>query len=231
MVWMRLGLKAHIDIARVEPYALLTMPLTVPLLIRRIAARQSMITETQKQKRQLIAQIAEAFDAVPYPGDDNLYEGGQRDLVPQRKPPKGRSNPLLHDLIFCSPAAWHFFLPPHLSLMLRSRLSSNKQREQDEALKDIGRSRRGRVAERICNNRLALERIVASSPSLYPPNDRHQRRRVLLRSSCRAVLPMLFCPCCSRQRRLFRGQCPNRSYTTDVTRITVLGECLWCVPI
>ncbi len=94
-----------------------------------------MITQLQKQKRRLHAQIAEAFDAVPYPGDDNLYDGWQRDddyedvignltsrhwreLIPKRKPPKGRSNPLLKDLNFCSPEAWHFFLPAYLIIDL-----------------------------------------------------------------------------------------------------------------
>ncbi len=90
-----------------------------------------MITELQKQKRRLHAQIAEAFDAVPYPGDDNLWEGGQRDddyedvirrltgkhwrnLVPKRRPRRGRTTHLAKDMVFCSAAAWHFFLPAHL---------------------------------------------------------------------------------------------------------------------
>jgi hypothetical protein len=94
-----------------------------------------MITELQKQKRRLHAQIAEAFDAVPYPGDDNLCDGRQQDddyedvirnltgkhwreLMPKRKPPKGRSNPLLKDLNFCSPMAWRFFLPAYLIIDL-----------------------------------------------------------------------------------------------------------------
>ncbi len=108
-----------------------------------------MITELQKQKRQLRAQIAEAFDAVPYPGDENLWEGGQRDddyddvvrnltgkhwkdLVPKRKPPKGRSNPLLKDLIFCSPVAWHFFLPAYLIIdLMRSDIGTFLFEPQD----------------------------------------------------------------------------------------------------
>jgi hypothetical protein len=89
------------------------------------------MSELQTQARRLRAQIQEAFADVPYPGDDNLWEGGQRDddyedvvrkltgkhwkeLMPKRKPPKGRPNPLLKDLVFCSPAAWHFFLPAYL---------------------------------------------------------------------------------------------------------------------
>lgn len=89
------------------------------------------MNELQNQARRLRAQIQEAFADVPYPGDDNLWEGGQRDddyddvirnltgkhwkdLIPKRKPPKGRSHLLIHDLIFCSPAAWHFFLPAYL---------------------------------------------------------------------------------------------------------------------
>ena len=90
-----------------------------------------MITELQRQKRRLQAQIAEAFDTVPYPGDDHLYDGGQldddyedvvrrftgrhwRDLLPKRKPRKGRTTHLAKDMVFCSAAAWHFFLPAHL---------------------------------------------------------------------------------------------------------------------
>ena len=90
-----------------------------------------MITELQKRKRRLQAQIAEAFDAVPYPSDDNLYDGWQldddyedvvrrftgrhwRDLLPKRKPRKGRTTHLAKDMVFCSAAAWRFFLPAHL---------------------------------------------------------------------------------------------------------------------
>ena len=89
------------------------------------------MTELTKQAKRLRVQIEVAFADVPYPGDDRLYEGGQRDddyddvirnltgkhwrdLIPRRKPPRGRSSRLNKDLCFCSPAAWHFFLPAHL---------------------------------------------------------------------------------------------------------------------
>ena len=103
-----------------------------------------MITELQKQKRRLHARIAEAFDAVPYPGDDNLYDGWQldddyedvirrftgknwRDLIPKRKPPTGCSHPLEKDMSFCSPAAWHFFLPAYLIIgLMRQEISPNQ---------------------------------------------------------------------------------------------------------
>lgn len=89
------------------------------------------MTELTKQAKRLRAQIEAAFADVPYPGDDHLYEGGQRDddyddvirnltgkhwrdFIPKRKPRKDRSSQLNKDLYFCSPAAWHFFLPAHL---------------------------------------------------------------------------------------------------------------------
>ena len=86
-------------------------------------------------------QIEAAFADVPYPGDDNLYDGWQldddyddvirnlmgkhwRDLIPRRKPPRGRETPLTKDLIFCSPAVWHFFLPTYLiAAVMRGEVS------------------------------------------------------------------------------------------------------------
>ena len=84
-----------------------------------------------KQRRQVRAQIEAAFAGVPAPGDENLCDGSPqdddyedvfkdfagkhwRDLVPARKPPQGRKNPLLKDMFFCSASAWHFFLPAYL---------------------------------------------------------------------------------------------------------------------
>lgn len=84
-----------------------------------------------KQCALVRARIEAAFADVPAPGDDNLCDGSPldddyedvfrdfagkhwRELVPARKPPPGRTNPLLKDMFFCSAAAWHFFLPAYL---------------------------------------------------------------------------------------------------------------------
>lgn len=84
-----------------------------------------------KQHGLVRAQIEAAFAGVPAPGDESLCDGSLqdddyedvfrdfagkhwRDLVPARKPPPGRANPLLKNMFFCSVAAWHFFLPAYL---------------------------------------------------------------------------------------------------------------------
>ena len=87
--------------------------------------------DLKQQAKELRARIEAAFADVPYPGDANLGDGTQmdddyddmleqltgkhwRDLIPRRKPPQGRSNPLSHSMCFCSAAAWRFFLPAYL---------------------------------------------------------------------------------------------------------------------
>ena len=83
------------------------------------------MTELTKQAKRLRAQIEAAFADVPYPGDDRLYEGGQRDddyddVISNLTGKHWRTK----DLNFCSPAAWHFFLPAYLiAEVMRGKVS------------------------------------------------------------------------------------------------------------
>ena len=89
------------------------------------------MNELKTQAKALRAQIETAFANVPYPGDDNIAPRTQmdddyddvivhltgkhwRDLIPKRKPPKGRSNPISHSLCFATSEAWLFFLPAYM---------------------------------------------------------------------------------------------------------------------
>ena len=94
-----------------------------------------------KQAEQLCTQIRRAFADVPYPGDDNLYDYGQRDsdyydvirhltgkhwqdVISELSNQIDSKTWLSKDILVCSPAAWHFFLPAHLiTEILRGKIN------------------------------------------------------------------------------------------------------------
>ncbi|BDI33659.1 hypothetical protein CCAX7_57100 [Capsulimonas corticalis] len=90
-----------------------------------------MTNDLKKEAKALRARIESAFADVPYPSDEHLGERTQmdddyndviahftgknwRDLIPVRKPPRGRANPLETDMCFCTAEAWRYFLPAYL---------------------------------------------------------------------------------------------------------------------
>lgn len=130
-----------------------------------------MKSKLEEWNGRLRVQIAEAFNAVVYPGDDNLYEGWQRDddyedvvrrftskhwrdFIPNRKPPKGSSHPLEKDMSFCSPAAWHFFLPAYLitSLMMNKAVACQLEPQENASarLRGYTAARFGRLTADQC---------------------------------------------------------------------------------
>ena len=127
------------------------------------------MNELARQARLLRARIKGAFADVPYPGDENLYEGWQldddyddvirnltgkhwRDLIPKRKPPQGRRTSLSKDMTFCSAAAWHFYLPAYLiSEIMRGKIDLFPfEPERSERLKGYIEGRFGRLNTEQC---------------------------------------------------------------------------------
>ena len=122
--------------------------------------------ELTKQAKLLRTQIEEAFADVPYPGDENLYDGWQldddyedvinnltgkhwRDLIPKRR---GQHNPLTKDIIFCSAAAWQFFLPAYMIADMMSGESElyTFEPERSERLRDHVERRFSRLNAKQC---------------------------------------------------------------------------------